>query len=296
MTSTQHLLSVADEVLADIERHCFVTLDREVGGILIGHFDASTVVVTASLPALRAAQSSTHVTFTHEVWADVLPTIDRDYPDERIVGWYHTHPGFGLFLSEQDQFAHRNFFSDERMLALVVDPRAAELAWFGWRDGTIVELQRGLTGTRAAGSAGSTGAGERMRRSGRGTAVLVSLAVALAGLGIGYAIAPSSTAKPIVSSPGDTAALVAARDQAIAERDAALRKLAAAQTPAVVKPAAPQPEVVTYRVRAGDTLSALADSFYGDPERASALAAANHIPDPDTLSAGATINIPIASR
>jgi hypothetical protein len=66
---------------------------------------------------------------------------DAQYPDDRIVGWYHSHPGFGVFLSEHDIFIHRNFFSDPNQVAWVFDPHSDEEGCFVWQDGEIVRLQ-----------------------------------------------------------------------------------------------------------------------------------------------------------
>ena len=57
---------------------------------------------------------------------------DSRYPDQRIVGWYHSHPGFGVFLSEHDLFIHRNFFSDPAQIAWVYDPHSDEEGCFAW--------------------------------------------------------------------------------------------------------------------------------------------------------------------
>ena len=37
--------------------------------------------------------------------------IEANFPTESLVGWQHTHPGFGIFLSGYDLFIHRNFFA-----------------------------------------------------------------------------------------------------------------------------------------------------------------------------------------
>ncbi len=58
-------------------------------------------------------------------------------PGERIVGWYHSHPGFGVFLSEHDTFIHRNFFSSPDHVAWVYDPHTDEEGCFGWVDSDI---------------------------------------------------------------------------------------------------------------------------------------------------------------
>jgi hypothetical protein len=44
------------------------------------------------------------------------------------VGWYHTHPGFGVEFSEMDLFIQRNFFSGPTQIALVTDPLSGAVA------------------------------------------------------------------------------------------------------------------------------------------------------------------------
>ena len=47
-----------------------------------------------------------------------------------------------------------------------------------------------------------------------------------------------------------------------------------------------------YKAVAGDTLSALADSFYGDSSMSELIAAANHISDPDFIEVGQILRMP----
>lgn len=53
---------------------------------------------------------------------------------------------------------------------------------------------------------------------------------------------------------------------------------------------------VTYRVRAGDTLSELAAAFYGFAAAYDRLADANGITDPDALTVGEVLTIPAGAR
>ena len=111
--------------------------------MLVGRIAApGTPIVVAALPALQAAERTAQITFTQDSWARILGELDERYPDQQIVGWYHTHPGYGLFLSEQDRFIHRHFFSNTAQIALVIDPLAHEEGVFGWVDGEIAELFR----------------------------------------------------------------------------------------------------------------------------------------------------------
>lgn len=130
------------EVMRAIEAHGQQDLSSELGGILLGSAACSAegtlVSIEAAIPAARTAASRASMTFTHDTWADINRRKDRDYPDKRIVGWYHTHPGFGLFLSEHDLFIHRSFFNQPWQVALVVDPRAGSSGFFVWSEGEIV--------------------------------------------------------------------------------------------------------------------------------------------------------------
>ncbi len=61
--------------------------------------------------------------------------MEMQFPDHRIVGWYHTHPGHGVFLSKLDIFAHESFFGLPWQTALVYDPRNGEEGVFGTEEG-----------------------------------------------------------------------------------------------------------------------------------------------------------------
>jgi proteasome lid subunit RPN8/RPN11 len=105
--------------------------------VLIGDKRNGVVEVRASIEASNAAQAGTHVTFTQDAWETIYRVKDESYPNERIIGWYHSHPGFGVFLSEHDMFIQRNFFSSPDQVAWVYDPHTDEEGCFGWIDGDV---------------------------------------------------------------------------------------------------------------------------------------------------------------
>lgn len=131
---------VASGVREQIYDHVFSSLEAEVGGVLIGHLrkDGSPRVI-GIIPALEADGARSRVTFTHEAWSAIHSTLDRDHPGEEILGWYHSHPGFGIFLSEHDLFIHRNFFGRPEQIAIVVDPHSGSEGLFVWQAGEVVK-------------------------------------------------------------------------------------------------------------------------------------------------------------
>ena len=56
--------------------------------------------------------------------------LKERYPDKELVGWYHTHPRMGIFLSEYDTWLHRNFFPEPYQVALVIEPHSATGGFF----------------------------------------------------------------------------------------------------------------------------------------------------------------------
>ncbi len=84
--------------------------------------------VEACIRGSAAHEGSTHVTFTHDTWTSIFRTLERDHPKLAIVGWYHSHPGFGVEFSEMDLFIQQNFFSGERQVGLLMDPLGGAVA------------------------------------------------------------------------------------------------------------------------------------------------------------------------
>ncbi len=111
-----------------INNHAGSDLDNEVGGWLAGRWckdidtKAEYVVVEALLPAQQVRSGSTFLTFTHDSQVAMLAALEERYAKKGIVGWYHTHPRMGLFLSGYDSWLHDHFFPHPWQVALVVEP------------------------------------------------------------------------------------------------------------------------------------------------------------------------------
>jgi len=48
----------------------------------------------------------------------------------RIIGWWHSHPDFGCFLSSADLLTQKHFFHKSYQVAMVVDPVRNEYDFF----------------------------------------------------------------------------------------------------------------------------------------------------------------------
>ncbi len=114
---------------------------NEAGGMLVGKviqaFGKSNILINGFVEAKDTQSTPTTLTFTHETWNACHKTIDKSYPGQKIVGWIHTHPNYGIFLSNHDKFIQESTFSDENQVAMVVDPIQGEEGFFFWKNGAI---------------------------------------------------------------------------------------------------------------------------------------------------------------
>ena len=125
-------VGVDREAQAEIVAHAKESLRAEVCGVMVGEVgqddEGLFVHVQAVIRGTAASGGSTHVTFTQETWTLIHTALERDHPRKQMVGWYHTHPGFGVEFSEMDLFIQRNFFPGPSQLALVTDPITGAVA------------------------------------------------------------------------------------------------------------------------------------------------------------------------
>jgi proteasome lid subunit RPN8/RPN11 len=108
--------------------HASSDLENEVGGWLLGKrrqkktSGEDFIVIDTVLPARHTLQGSAFLTFTSETQLSMLNSLHHDYPKKELLGWFHTHPRMGIFLSAYDIFIHQHFFSEAWQVALVVEP------------------------------------------------------------------------------------------------------------------------------------------------------------------------------
>ena len=122
--------SAYDQMWADAK----LDVKREHGGILTGEVFEDPggryyVVVRAAIAAHNPSASSTHLQFLPESWKPIWDMLYSD-PSLRIVGWYHTHPRLGVFLSGTDLRTQRLYFSAPWQIAIVIDPVSKEIGYF----------------------------------------------------------------------------------------------------------------------------------------------------------------------
>ena len=132
---------IREDVLIEIDDYLSLDKTKESGGVLVGNAyktseDVLFIHITGYIVAEHTEASVTRLKFTHESWETINRKLETDYPDQIILGWFHSHPGHTVFMSEYDVFIQNNFFDLEFMTAYVFDPFFNERAFFYSKDMT----------------------------------------------------------------------------------------------------------------------------------------------------------------
>jgi proteasome lid subunit RPN8/RPN11 len=130
-------------VINDIRNHGQSNADIEICGVVVGKLYRDErgpfLYVEGSIRGRFADGKIAQVTFTSDTWDHIHQELDVHFPELRIAGWYHTHPDFGIFLSEMDKFIHGNFFAVPWQIAYVYDPIRGKDGAFLWKSGEPVD-------------------------------------------------------------------------------------------------------------------------------------------------------------
>jgi proteasome lid subunit RPN8/RPN11 len=135
------------DAICEMEEHALSNTSVELGGVMLGgqHEDEHGkpfVFVTDCLRARHYKSTKGSFKFTHDTWQQITRERDEFPAELQMVGWYHTHPGWGVFLSGMDTFICDHFFNRPLDLALVIDPCRQDRGFFQWTTDTRPQTRR----------------------------------------------------------------------------------------------------------------------------------------------------------
>lgn len=135
---------IRQDIYKSIEKFASSDVKNELGSILIGDYinemGKNHVVISGYIEAEYTDASASTLTFTHQTWEYIHEEHERLFPDNKIIGWQHTHPDYGIFLSNYDMFIQENFFNLPWQVAYVVDPVNKTRGFFQWKNDKVQKL------------------------------------------------------------------------------------------------------------------------------------------------------------
>jgi 26S proteasome regulatory subunit N11 len=116
-----HVSSLA---LLKMLKHGRAGVPMEVMGLMLGQFVDEYTIHCVDVFAMPQSGTTVSVEAVDPVFQTrMLDMLKQTGRPEMVVGWYHSHPGFGCWLSSTDINTQSSFEAlNERAVALVIDP------------------------------------------------------------------------------------------------------------------------------------------------------------------------------
>jgi len=126
---------ILEEARSDLIRHLEADVRVEHGGILFGQAYTDPecgiyVEITAAVAAPATIGTGAHLEFTPDSWQGIMDYTKAAHPAANIVGWYHSHPNIGVFMSGTDMRTQQAFFRHPWCLSIVYDPVRRQIGYF----------------------------------------------------------------------------------------------------------------------------------------------------------------------
>ncbi len=132
---------ILDEVYEHVQKYAKTDIKKELGGVFLGSYvqkeECEVLIINGVLDAKHTIQSDKTLEYTEKTWLAIHRETEAFYPDTQIVGWFHTCPGYGVFLSSNDPFLENNFSDFLWQVGLMIDPISEKQEWFQRKKGDI---------------------------------------------------------------------------------------------------------------------------------------------------------------
>lgn len=121
---TKETVYISSIALLKMLKHGRAGVPMEVMGLMLGEFVDDYTVNVVDVFAMPQSGTGVSVEAVDDVFqARMMDMLKQTGRDQMVVGWYHSHPGFGCWLSSVDVNTQKSFEQlNSRAVAVVVDP------------------------------------------------------------------------------------------------------------------------------------------------------------------------------
>ncbi|KAI5169836.1 26S proteasome regulatory subunit N11 [Pancytospora epiphaga] len=121
---TSETIQISSLALLKMMKHGRAGIPLEVMGLMLGEFIDEYNIKVVDVFAMPQSGTGVTVEAVDPVFqTTMMETLKQTGRHETVVGWYHSHPGFGCWLSSTDVSTQSSFEQlCKRTVAVVIDP------------------------------------------------------------------------------------------------------------------------------------------------------------------------------
>jgi len=124
VVDTSETIYISSLALLKMLKHGRAGVPMEVMGLMLGEFVDDYAIRVVDVFAMPQSGTGVSVEAVDPVFqTKMLDMLKQTGRPEIVVGWYHSHPGFGCWLSGVDVNTQQSFEAlNQRAVAVVIDP------------------------------------------------------------------------------------------------------------------------------------------------------------------------------
>jgi 26S proteasome regulatory subunit N11 len=124
LVDTGEMVYISSLALLKMLKHGRAGVPMEVMGLMLGEFVDDYTVQVIDVFAMPQSGTGVSVEAVDPVFqTEMLDMLRQTGRPESVVGWYHSHPGFGCWLSGVDVNTQQSFEAlNPRAVSVVIDP------------------------------------------------------------------------------------------------------------------------------------------------------------------------------
>lgn len=134
-TPTGIHIYLEDYVYTYLYQYAKLNRGEEKGAALVGYYTeelGNKLVVICGAIQFKNSSAEDGILLTEEIINEVQVQMDKYFPNCELIGWMHTQPGYGIFLTTQDIRLQKQYFPEFYQLLMIIDPIENTEAFFLW--------------------------------------------------------------------------------------------------------------------------------------------------------------------
>lgn len=95
--------------------------------------------IKGALPVERVTEKQGKYCFTEKVWGDIYLACEKHFPEQEILGWFLSKPGFSVEKTAVLEETHRTYFSGADKVLFMMEPLEHDSGFFGFDGNRFVK-------------------------------------------------------------------------------------------------------------------------------------------------------------
>lgn len=116
--------------------------ETEKIAVLLGSCEKSGgktyLYIKSALAVENVSRKNGRYEFSEKLWSEIYRKCGDNFPEQEIVGWFLSRPGFPAEITAETEETQKTYFSGADKLLMIMEPIEGEIGFFGYEQNRLV--------------------------------------------------------------------------------------------------------------------------------------------------------------